>query len=131
MMDIIKGLDYLHGPTVNIIHGDVKGVSYIYRLLYRLAHFAFFTQVNILVSPSGRACLADFGLSTIANSNTKAGTQTSTRRAGGTIRWQAPELLREVPFGSTNYPALSKATDIYAFACVCYEVCPKLSSSAK
>lgn len=36
MMDIIKGLDYLHGPTVNIIHGDVKGVSYIYRLLYHL-----------------------------------------------------------------------------------------------
>ncbi|KAJ6622330.1 hypothetical protein B0H10DRAFT_908142 [Mycena sp. CBHHK59/15] len=44
-------------------------------------------------------------------------THSTASARGGTARWQAPELLHgESPnhFGS----------DIYAFACVCYEVCP-------
>jgi serine/threonine protein kinase len=38
---------------------------------------------------------------------------------GGTLRYQAPELFGDETqnhFGS----------DVYAFACVCYEVCPLL-----
>ena len=36
----------------------------------------------------------------------------------GTLRWLAPELLRP----SGDQAQISFATDIYAFACVCYEV---------
>ena len=39
---------------------------------------------------------------------------------GGTLRWLAPELL--YCDDSENYPSNSPATDMYAFACVCYEV---------
>jgi serine/threonine protein kinase len=46
---------------------------------------------------------------------------TSTTRSGGSTRWQAPELFR----GSRN----SAASDVYAFACVCYEVSSKVHSS--
>ncbi|KAJ3530502.1 hypothetical protein NMY22_g8546 [Coprinellus aureogranulatus] len=44
--DIACGMSYLHQE--GIVHGDLKGA-------------------NILVSASGRACLADFGLSRLAN----------------------------------------------------------------
>lgn len=42
----------------------------------------------------------------------------SSRPAGGTLRWQAPELLGGE---SDNVPS-TPATDVYAFACTCYEV---------
>lgn len=38
---------------------------------------------------------------------------------GGTLRWQAPELFREE---TEDRQPNRKASDIYAFACVCYEV---------
>ncbi|KAG6826415.1 hypothetical protein H0H92_015861 [Tricholoma furcatifolium] len=57
---------------------------------------------NILVDDSERACIADFGLSSILPS------------LGGTPCCQAPELL----LGEYN----TKASDIYAFGCLAYEV---------
>ncbi|KAG6808483.1 hypothetical protein H0H92_003986 [Tricholoma furcatifolium] len=66
-----------------IVHGDLKGI-------------------NVLVNDSGRACIADFGLSSIVPSR------------GGTPYCQAPELFK----GKYN----TKATDIYAFGCLVYEV---------
>jgi serine/threonine protein kinase len=73
-------------------------------------------QVNILISRSRRAFLADFGLATTINSTVR---NSSTFRSGGTLRWQAPELLRDDDeVRSTN----TTATDIYAFAMVCFEV---------
>ena len=43
----------------------------------------------------------------------------STNRMTGTLRWQAPELL----FGTTDTDLCTTfATDVYAFAMVCYEV---------
>ena len=36
----------------------------------------------------------------------------------GTLRWQAPELL----LGTDTDPRTTFATDVYAFAMVCYEV---------
>ena len=44
----------------------------------------------------------------------------SSNRTTGTLRWQAPELLNpesEEGDGRNNMPS-----DVYAFACVCYEV---------
>ncbi|KAF8996209.1 kinase-like domain-containing protein [Cyathus striatus] len=46
VLDAIEGISYLHDSGV--IHGDLKGA-------------------NILISPRGRACLADFGLSTVVD----------------------------------------------------------------
>lgn len=92
------GLAYLHGLTPGIVHGDLKGA-------------------NVLVTQSRRACLADFGLATAIDSNTIAMTHKSTVRTGGTVRWQAPEL-----FDPSVYQQNSKASDIYALACVYYEV---------
>ncbi|KAF5349239.1 hypothetical protein D9756_009417 [Leucocoprinus leucothites] len=91
--DIASGLKYLH--TQNIVHGDLKGA-------------------NVLVDSSGRACLADFGLSTIRDPEVLAiTTSSSSSGCGGTIRWMAPELLGSQ---DTDEPINTKASDIYAFA---------------
>ncbi|KAJ6514527.1 kinase-like domain-containing protein [Mycena vulgaris] len=95
ILDIAMGLEYLHGK--HVVHGDLKGM-------------------NILVTPSRRACLADFGLSSIADAMTLRFTHsTSASARGGTARYQAPELI------STDNPNHFES-DVYAFACVCYEI---------
>ncbi|KAJ3576723.1 hypothetical protein NP233_g239 [Leucocoprinus birnbaumii] len=102
--DVASGLKYLHGQ--NIVHGDLKGA-------------------NVLVHSSGRACLADFGLSTIRDPEVMAmTTSSSSSGCGGTIRWMAPELLSS---HDTDDPISTKATDIYAFAGVSYEDRPTAS----
>lgn len=67
-----------------------------------------------MISSSGRACLADFGLSSIRDSKIREFTSASRPSSTGTLRWQAPELLNDVN---------TRASDIWAFACVSYEVC--------
>ncbi|KAJ7875245.1 kinase-like domain-containing protein, partial [Mycena leptocephala] len=95
ILDVALGLNYLHEN--NVVHGDLKAI-------------------NILVTPSGRACIADFGLSSITNPMTFRFTHSTMQHGrGGTLRYQAPELFGDETqnhFGS----------DVYAFACVCYEI---------
>ncbi|KAJ6487870.1 kinase-like domain-containing protein [Mycena sanguinolenta] len=88
------GLEYLHEKR--IVHGDLKGA-------------------NILVTPSHRACVADFGLASIADTMSGGRFTHSSPTKGGTSRYQAPELL------STNIPN-HFGSDVYAFGCVCYEI---------
>ncbi|KAG6905271.1 hypothetical protein DXG01_003775 [Tephrocybe rancida] len=64
---------------------------------------------NILVNSLGRICLADFG----SASPSPLGSE------GGTVRWQAPELLD--PKANEAVPT-TKESDIYALACVAYEI---------
>lgn len=45
----------------------------------------------------------------------------ATRRSTGTLRWQAPELFGYD--GDEELVSNTKATDIYAYAMVCWEVC--------
>ncbi|KAK1229314.1 hypothetical protein PQX77_007632 [Marasmius sp. AFHP31] len=90
--DIASGLAYLHSKK--IVHGDLKGV-------------------NVLITRLLRACIADFGLSRIADTQS-IGVNSSTRSAG-TMRWLAPELL-------SGDMRPSKMSDMYSFACVCYEI---------
>lgn len=71
-------------------------------------------QLNILVSDSRRACLADFGFS--SNSTVTA----STHKGMGTVRWMAPELFDPQNTQETT-PQNTQATDVYSFALVCYE----------
>jgi len=67
-----------------------------------------------------RACLADFGLASASQSQALQLTSCATLSSRGTLRWQSPELMQGGPS--------SLATDMYAFACVCYEVCQYFKS---
>ncbi|KAG6905877.1 hypothetical protein DXG01_017127 [Tephrocybe rancida] len=96
--DVAQGLRFLHKNGV--IHGDLKGP-------------------NILVNELGRACVADFGLSSISDKEILAWTSYSSAASrGGTVRWQAPELFDPE---SDEEKRNSEASDMYAWACVAYE----------
>ncbi|KAG6809628.1 hypothetical protein H0H92_015483 [Tricholoma furcatifolium] len=98
-LDVGQGLQFLHEN--DIVHGDLKAG-------------------NILVNDFGRACLADLGLSSISDKEILAWTShSSVGSKGGTIRWQAPELFN--PEGDEEVHN-TKASDIYAWACVAYEI---------
>ena len=71
------------------------------------------------MDPSGRACIADFGLSAINDPQIAHWTSQSVGRKGGSTRWQAPELVD--PERDEVVPN-SKESDVYAWSCVCYEV---------
>ncbi|KXN84740.1 Serine/threonine-protein kinase HT1 [Leucoagaricus sp. SymC.cos] len=90
ILDIISGLEYLH--SLDIVHGDLKAK-------------------NVLVSDTGHAMLADFGISQVV---VTAAVQS--QYGTGTFRWKAPELLLE-----TRAP-FTKESDIWAFGCTGYEV---------
>ncbi|KAF5362567.1 hypothetical protein D9756_002378 [Leucocoprinus leucothites] len=97
--DIVMGLEYLHNE--NIIHGDLKGM-------------------NVLVNKSGRACITDFGLSSIRTDKTLGFTATTVNLGGRTDRWASPELFEE------DGALPTRASDIWAFGCVCYEILTRL-----
>ncbi len=102
-------MDYLH--KLSIVHGDLKGVR-------SEAYFAddillIQNKDNVLITDDCRAVIADFGISFVMGSTTFA-TSSSSSRKGGTVRWQAPEVLS----GSPN----SFSADVYSLACVYFEV---------
>ena len=75
-------------------------------------------QANILVDDENCACLADFGLLTIA---TDQSVVMSSRIGGGTYQWMSPELLNPEDFDlETIRP--TKNSDCYALGMVIYEV---------
>ncbi|KAG5634198.1 hypothetical protein H0H81_002972, partial [Sphagnurus paluster] len=111
-LDVARGLSYMHEN--DIIHGDIKGV-------------------NILVDDSHRAYLTDFAFSSLLRSPDvidRLWTQGSEELNGGSIRWQAPELFEsgdptdfhEGKSEMVSGPWHTKATDVYAWSCLCYEV---------
>ncbi|KAI3615128.1 hypothetical protein WG66_016743 [Moniliophthora roreri] len=83
--------DVDHRMLRDIIHADLKGV-------------------NILMTSSGRATIADFGLARIADGQFLKMTSNS-NPSGGTTRWLAPELL------GTDDAEPSYESDIYALGC--------------
>ncbi|KAJ7633219.1 kinase-like domain-containing protein [Roridomyces roridus] len=93
-LDVALGLKHLHAQ--NIVHGDLKGE-------------------NIFVTSSLRACIADFGLSSITTSASSVQFAPSSMPSrGGTARYQAPELHQ----GGQN----DQCTDVYSWASVVYEL---------
>lgn len=86
ILDIARGLEYLHVMQPTIVHGDLKGD-------------------NILISHSGRACLANFGVGFTQDSETSY--------------FMAPELVE----ARGNLHLLDRRPgDIFAFGCICYEM---------
>ena len=96
----------------------------------RISHSS--PKANILINNDRRACLADFGFSTITGVPTyaeatraslNASTSLMSFTAGGTYWWMSPELLHPEGFGipkSENRP--TRQSDCYALGMVIYEV---------
>ena len=83
--------------------------------------FPFVLQVNILVKGDGSACLADFGLMSIALDPETTDITTTEGTTKGTYRWMSPELFFPAEFGLSKFQ-LTKESDCYAFGMVIYEV---------
>ncbi|KAG6830267.1 hypothetical protein H0H92_001533 [Tricholoma furcatifolium] len=97
--DVAQGLQFLHQNK--IIHGDLKGR-------------------NTLVNEHGRACIGDFGISSLADQEILSMTSSSSLASpGGSVRWQAPELFDPEPDDEVRS---TEASDIYAWSCVAYEI---------
>lgn len=73
MLDIARGLEYLHLRKPAIIHRDCK-------------------STNILISRGGVAKVGDFGLARVKHT-----TRSMIRSLVGTVNWQAPELWHPNP----------------------------------
>jgi serine/threonine protein kinase len=73
MLDIARGLEYLHLRKPSVIHRDCK-------------------SSNILITSQGKAKIADFGLAKV-----KQSTRSMMRSLVGTVNWQAPELWSPHP----------------------------------
>ena len=88
--DILLGLQYLHDH--NVIHRDIKGA-------------------NVLVSPSGRCKLADFGVSLCLEAM-------GTVSLRGTPFFLAPEILRSVAKDGCTL----RACDVWSLGCTVFQV---------
>lgn len=69
----------------------------------------------------GGACLADFGLVSIALEPGTTDITSTGGKAEGTYRWMSPEIFMPSRFGLHKFE-LTKASDCYAIGMVIYEV---------
>jgi serine/threonine protein kinase len=79
-------------------------------------------QLNVLIDDGEKAVLCDFGLSRIKADVNSRTTQANARPIAGSRNWMAPERFEGDPPG--------KASDVFAFGLVIYEVCCLKDSSA-
>jgi len=98
-----------------VIHGDLTGVSHLCQIIWSSLHSVI--QSNILITDEGKACLCDFGLSSITEFQ---GTSYLASTIGGNVRWTAPELFHINEDGSI--PPVTSHSDIYSFGSVMLEV---------
>ncbi|KAJ7456006.1 kinase-like domain-containing protein [Mycena galericulata] len=89
LFETAQGLAYLHSQ--NIVHGDLHGG-------------------NVLIDDAEHAQLADFGLAIVTDAT--LGTTTTTQY--GSLRWMAQELFDP----QAESKKRTKASDVYAFACL-------------
>ena len=75
-------------------------------------------QLNIFVTNTHRACIADFGLSNVRDFSTKAN---SSMTIGGTVAFIAPEIYSAVARNEIRSLDLRRC-DMFAFGVVLYEV---------
>lgn len=73
MLDVARGVAYLHNRKPSVIHRDCK-------------------SSNILITSKGVAKITDFGLAKV-----KQSTRSMVRSLVGTVNWQAPELWHAHP----------------------------------
>ncbi|KAF9227124.1 kinase-like protein [Gyrodon lividus] len=96
-----SGIAYLHSQEV--VHGDLSGS-------------------NVLIHSDGRACLSDFGLSTIHREISDTSQTLSLFPFPGNIRWAAPELFLEQGENRPISCLSSEQTDIYSFGSIMFQI---------
>ncbi|KAG6820010.1 hypothetical protein H0H93_006556 [Arthromyces matolae] len=98
-------------------NGDINTYLMKQSVAPRLRQFlrTYGPQSNVLIDNDGMACLADYGISSVLDDDILRWTSQS---SFASVRWKAPELLQK-----TDTPAkYSKESDVYAMACVFYEI---------
>ena len=118
--------------NLRIVHGDLKGVRILFESIVPILTPPSTAKANILINGDRRACIADFGLSTITGVAAAGASRASlisndslmSFTGGGTRRWMSPELLDPERFGmpesERNRP--TRQSDCYALGMVIYEV---------
>jgi len=97
ILDVARGLEYLHTHKPPIVHADLKGN-------------------NVLITDEGRAALCDFGLSQVVEDLGRPTGFTLSNPDVGPIRWQAPEFL------DGEDEAASLLSDVWSFGCTAFEL---------
>lgn len=95
LQGIAAGVLYLH--TSGVVHGNLSGN-------------------NVLIDSRGKACLTDFGLSTVCGGLAQRAAYIGSPGSPGAIRWAAPELIIGVGQHSTFQ------SDIYSFGSIMLQV---------
>lgn len=99
LLNVARGLAYLHSFTSPVLHGDLKGA-------------------NVLVDKRGIAMLTDFGLSSIFEDI--VGSAHLSGSEGCSVRWMAPELV--CIMGDYSGVHSTPASDVYSFGSTMLEV---------
>ncbi|KAG1751323.1 kinase-like domain-containing protein, partial [Suillus paluster] len=110
ILDVARGLEYLHSMEPAVSHGDLKGVSVSLCIRRSIS----------LITSSGRACLADFGIVMVRDSHVQL--TTTTPGVAGTTYFMAPELIDARSDPDRLQRLDKRRCDMYALGCVCYEM---------
>ena len=108
MLQIAQGLESLHEQ--GIVHGDLQAVSELKLRSNSLTHPGL--QANVLIDDQCNVRVTDFGLSALAEEYTGSLPATS----GRIFNLLAPEMIDH--FSPVHR---TKASDVYAFGCVCLQ----------
>jgi serine/threonine protein kinase len=98
-----------------LVHGDLKPVSHIQEKWHTMT----LPWSNVLIVHDGIAKLSDFGLRLVWDSTPTGMTTTSSHT--GTARYLSYELVSN---GDDSDSKQTTASDVYALACIGFEVSP-------
>ncbi|KZO99032.1 kinase-like protein [Calocera viscosa TUFC12733] len=106
VLDIIQGLSYLHSLRPPIVHGHLTGK-------------------NVLIRPTGKACLAHVGLAAVWLDQVESAGDSAEDSCVSPVyalRWLSPERVMPEHYGLTVPSSFIPEADIYAFGMVVYEI---------
>ena len=113
MLEVARGMEYIHSEGV--IHGDLRGVFFLRHELI-LETLTLLCQDNVLLDINLHVKIADFGLTRLSGA-------TLTRSGALHVNFAAPELLGcSQDSNTSDVPARTQKSDVYAFGCLYYEV---------
>ncbi|KAF9227105.1 kinase-like protein [Gyrodon lividus] len=102
----------------HVAHRDLKPVRFLLSPLGPQIHLST-GQYYILITKQGRACLADFGLTSTFDQDTQFRTATDQRVMGGSLNYMAPELHKAAN-NERKRKVNQRACDMYALGCTIY-----------